>query len=136
MNAIIERAESVIGAPFEWGKTNCVALGLFIVGGEALRQKYSRNFASALRAAAWCRHRTAADLAAIAVSYEGFSLVESPAFGQTGDLILIDEDDTICCHAVVGGLAISSTPARGVFIHDLAPLLDRAAVVVRPPWQQ
>lgn len=123
--ALMEYAMKVRGEPFAWGRTNCAALvaaSVDVMTGSGLfAYQQSLNLTEAkARQLSVDRHTRAVLLDA------GLCRVVNPVKSQRGDILLCMENGWECSHVVLGRVALSSTPERGVFFALTSEILKHA----------
>lgn len=125
-------ARAEVGRAFEWGETNCVALGLRAIDvqlGTALHAKYRKHMATERRAMAWAK-RYGVDGIVSRLVDDG--LVVVPAnFEREGDILLTAMPDNIGTAVVLGRCRLSSTAEHGVELFASCALKHDIALGVR-----
>ncbi len=127
-------AQSIVGQPFEWGRTDCWTLTVQAIDlalGTKLARRYRgrwRNEAEA-RAYAEACGETAAD-----VLREVGAREIPPAFAARGDILERKQDGLPCVAPVVGRLALVSAPGHAVMLLPLTRLDLEGWRAWRLPW--
>ena len=126
-------AEARIGAPFEWGETDCALLAFEAfdeITGGSLAHAYRARYGDA-RAALRFQRRFHLDLRCVLVA-SGCRQMEIQ-FAKSGDIVCVEKNGFQCGHAIVGGRAVSAWPEKGVYWAELRRLRIDGAVVLRIP---
>lgn len=129
---LADYVESVRGAAFEWGSTNCGALVAGAIDA-MFRTDISQHMDLLCGNETVARSSSDERITHALLERLGFSPQPNPLLAKRGDVVYAVADGWECCHVVMGRYALSSTPQHGVCFVPLARLLENDVEVLACP---